>query len=55
MFSVNFMLFCSLMEELCTKEENGKTGCNFNFGHECTNITSKYRSRLLLFYKMFKT
>ena len=24
-----------LVEELCTKEENDKTGCNFNFGHEC--------------------
>ena len=29
------MLFCSLIEELCTKEENYKTSCNFNFGHEC--------------------
>ena len=36
MFSLNFMLFCSLIEELCTKEENYKTSCNFNFGHECT-------------------
>ena len=35
MFSLNFMFFCSLTEELCTKEENDKTGCNFNFGHEC--------------------
>ena len=29
------MFLCSLNEELCAKEENGKTGCNFNFGHEC--------------------
>ena len=29
------MFFCSLIEELCTKEENDKTACNFNFGHEC--------------------
>ena len=29
------MFLCSLIEELCTKEENDKTGCNFNFGHEC--------------------
>ena len=29
------MFLYSLIEELCTKEENGKTGCNFNFGHEC--------------------
>ena len=35
MFSLNFMFFCSLIEELCTKEENYKTSCNFNFGHEC--------------------
>ena len=35
MFSLNFMFYCSLIEELCTKEENDETGCNFNFGHEC--------------------
>ena len=29
------MFFCLLIKELCTKEENDKTGCNFNFGHEC--------------------
>ena len=29
------MFLCSLVEELCTKEENDKRGCNFNFGHEC--------------------
>ena len=34
-FSLNFMFLSSLTEELCTKEENDKTGCNFNFGHEC--------------------
>ena len=38
MFSLNFMFLCSLIEELCTKEENDKTGCNFNFGHECRII-----------------
>ena len=32
------MLFCSLVEELCTKEENYKTSCNFNFGHESIYI-----------------
>ena len=32
------MFLCSLIEELCTKEENDKTGCNFNFGHECSLI-----------------
>ena len=31
------MFLCSLIEELCTKEENDKTGCNFNFGHERIN------------------
>ena len=35
MFSLNFMFLCSLIEELCTKEENDKTSCNSNFGHEC--------------------
>ena len=30
------MFLCSLVEEFEeTKEENDKTGCNFNFGHEC--------------------
>ena len=29
------MFLSSLIEELCRKEENGKTGRNFNFGHEC--------------------
>ena len=27
------MFLCSLVEELYTKEENDKIGCNFNFGH----------------------
>ena len=31
------MFLCSLIEELCAKEENFKTGCNFNFGHECSS------------------
>ena len=30
------MFLCSLVEKLCTKGENDKTGYNFNFGHECT-------------------
>ena len=34
-FSLNFMFLSSLIEELCTKERNDKTSCNFNFGHEC--------------------
>ena len=35
MYSLKFVFFCSLIEELCTKEENYKTSCKFNFGHEC--------------------
>ena len=38
MFSFNFMFFCSLIEELCTKEENYKSSCNFNFAHECISF-----------------
>ena len=29
------MFLCSLIEELCTKEENDNTDCSFNFGHGC--------------------
>ena len=36
------MSLCSLVEKLCTKEENVKTGCNFNFGHECNSIVAFY-------------
>ena len=32
------MFLCSLIKELRTKEENDKTGCNFNFEHECILI-----------------
>ena len=39
-FSLNFMFLCSLSEELCRKEENDETGCNFNFGHECITETA---------------
>ena len=41
MFSLNFMFFCSLIEELCTKEENYKTSCKFNFRHECICANKK--------------
>ena len=34
-FSLHFMFLSSLIEELWTKEENDKTGCKLNFGHEC--------------------
>ena len=36
------MFLSSLGEELYTKEENDKTGCNFNFGHEC-KIETKFK------------
>ena len=32
------MFLCSLIEALWTKEENDKTGCDFNFGHECISL-----------------
>ena len=28
------MFLSYLIEEICTKEENNKAGCNFNFGHQ---------------------
>ena len=34
-FSLSFMFLSSLIEELFIKEENDKTGCKLNFGHEC--------------------
>ena len=37
-FSLNFMFLSSLIEELCTKEENDKTGCKLNFGYECISV-----------------
>ena len=43
MFSLNFMFLCSLIEELCTKKEKDKTGCNFNFGHECILTPNSYK------------
>ena len=40
------MFLCSLTDELCTKEENDKTGCKLNFGHECiSKIQFNNRSR----------
>ena len=46
------MFLCSLLEELCTKEENDKTGCDFNFGHECiftwfNKVTMNFNSHFL--------
>ena len=53
MFSLNFIFLCSLTEELCTKEENDKTSCNFNFGRECNLKNASYHtlsSSLQLFH-----
>ena len=47
------MFLCSLVEKLCTKEENDKTGCNFNFGHECnTFILKKLKKKNSLVLKV---
>ena len=40
------MFLCTLFEELCTKEENDKTGCSFNFGHECSYLRNSEKSTL---------
>ena len=34
-FSLNFMFLSLIIDELCRKEENNKTGCSFNFEHQC--------------------
>ena len=43
MFSLNLMFLCWLIEELCTKEENDKTGCNFNFEHQYICVPKIYK------------
>ena len=43
------MFLCSFIEELCTKEENYRTGCFFNFEHQC--ILSDYNSKNKFFNK----
>ena len=35
MCSLNFMFISLLIEELCTKEENNKTGCTLTFRGQC--------------------
>ena len=34
MFTLNLKFLYSLIEELRTKEDDDKTDCNFNFGHQ---------------------
>ena len=47
------MFLCSLIEELYTKEENDKTGCNFNFGHYCiTEKIVRYFVKYLIVQKL---
>ena len=55
MFSLNFIFYRSLIEELSTKEENDKTGCNFNFGHECSTCISKGRGAAILITFFFQS
>ena len=55
------MFLCSLIEELCRKEEGDKTGCNFNFGHECIisfvknllTMRKTYLSKVVIMPKIF--
>ena len=45
------MFLCSLIEELCTKEENDKTDCNFNFGHECIFV-NKFKDLCIFLHRV---
>ena len=36
------MFLSSLIEELCTKEENNKAGCTFTFGGQCKIILNRF-------------
>ena len=45
------MFLRSLIEELFTKEENDKTSCTFNFGHECIMKVFDYFSLIQLLSK----
>ena len=47
------MFLCSLTEELCPKEENDKTFCNFNFGHECIKLIYMFTWYILIHQKIF--
>ena len=53
MFSLNFMFLCLLINKLYTKEENNKTGCNFNFGHQCKKAKRWKSDRNEPIYKTF--
>ena len=37
-FSLDFVFLHSLLEELYRKEEKDKTGCSFNFEHQCIYV-----------------
>ena len=49
------MFLCSLIKELCTEEENDKTGCNFNFGHECNIVLEPNEKKIChLIFKIYR-
>ena len=50
------MLLCSFIEKLCSKQENIKTGCTFNFDHQCkiSYPYSKIKNRWKAFAKKLK-
>ena len=52
-FSLNLMFLSSLIEELCTKEENDKTGCKLNFGHECRLYAYQVSAKSIDKYGLF--
>ena len=41
------MLLSSLIEKLCTKEENNKAGCTLTYGEQCIIIMFYYRMIML--------
>ena len=45
------MFLCSLVEELYTIEETDKTGCNFNFGHECNISIDLIKYSIIVYYE----
>ena len=42
------MFLSSLIEELCTKEENNKAGCTVTFGGQCTKALLIYSSSFFI-------
>ena len=44
------MFLCLLTEELCSKEGNNKTGCSFNFEHQCILAVHSYKDDWVLWF-----